>query len=52
MRRFKRMEIKLLGMRLENFMCYVDTEFNFFHLTKILAENGRGKSSIVLLYVE
>lgn len=41
------MEIKLLGMRLENFMCYVDTEFNFFHLTKILAENGRGKSSIL-----
>lgn len=41
------MEIKLLGMRLENFMCYVDTEFNFFRLTKILAENGRGKSSIL-----
>lgn len=41
------MEIKLLGMRLENFMCYVDTEFSFFHLTKILAENGRGKSSIL-----
>lgn len=44
------MEIKLLGMRLENFMCYVDTEFNFFHLTKILAENGRGKSSIVTAF--
>lgn len=41
------MEIKLLRMRLENFMCYVDTEFSFFHLTKILAENGRGKSSIL-----
>mgnify|MGYP002768550977 CR=1 FL=1 len=41
------MEIKLLGMRLENFMCYVDTEFSFFQLTKILAENGRGKSSIL-----
>lgn len=45
------MEIKLLGMRLENFMCYVDTEFNFFHLTKILAENGKGKSSIVTAYL-
>ena len=45
------MEIKLLGMRLENFMCYVDTEFNFFQLTKILAENGRGKSSIVTAYL-
>ena len=44
------MEIKLLGMRLENFMCYVDTEFSFFHLTKILAENGRGKSSIVTAF--
>lgn len=44
------MEIKLLRMRLENFMCYVDTEFSFFHLTKILAENGRGKSSIVTAF--
>ena len=44
------MEIKLMGMKLENFMCYVDTEFNFFHLTKILAENGRGKSSIVTAF--
>lgn len=44
------MEIKLLGMRLENFMCYVDTEFSFYQLTKILAENGRGKSSIVTAF--
>lgn len=44
------MEIKLLRMRLENFMCYVDTEFSFFQLTKILAENGRGKSSIVTAF--
>lgn len=44
------MEIKLLGMRLKNFMCYVDTEFSFFQLTKILAENGRGKSSIVTAF--
>lgn len=44
------MEIKLLGMRLENFMCYVDTEFSFFQLTKILAENGKGKSSIVTAF--
>lgn len=44
------MEIKLLGMRLENFMCYVDTDFSFFQLTKILAENGRGKSSIVTAF--
>ena len=44
------MEIKLLGIRLENFMCYVDTEFSFFQLTKILAENGRGKSSIVTAF--
>lgn len=44
------MEIKLLRMRLKNFMCYVDTEFSFFQLTKILAENGRGKSSIVAAF--
>lgn len=44
------MEIKLLRMRLENFMCYVDTEFSFYQLTKILAENGRGKSSIVTAF--
>lgn len=44
------MEIKLLRMRLENFMCYVDTEFSFFQLTKILAENGKGKSSIVTAF--
>lgn len=44
------MEIKLLEMRLENFMCYVDTEFSFYQLTKILAENGRGKSSIVAAF--
>lgn len=31
---------------LENFMCYVHAEFDFFKITKIMAENGEGKSTI------
>lgn len=30
----------------ENFMCYVHAEFDFFKITKIMAENGEGKSTI------
>lgn len=32
---------------LENFMCYAHAEFDLFSLTKIMARNGVGKSSIV-----
>ena len=32
---------------LENFMCYAHAEFDFFEITKIMARNGVGKSSIV-----
>lgn len=32
---------------LENFMCYAHAEFDLFTLTKIMARNGVGKSSIV-----
>lgn len=32
---------------LENFMCYAHAEFDFYALTKIMARNGVGKSSIV-----
>ena len=32
---------------LENFMCYAHAEFDLFALTKIMARNGVGKSSIV-----
>ena len=32
---------------LENFMCYAHAEFDFYAITKIMARNGVGKSSIV-----
>lgn len=44
------MRIKLLKIIVENFMCYAHEEFNFFDLTKILAMNGKGKSSIATAY--
>jgi DNA repair exonuclease SbcCD ATPase subunit len=44
------MKIKLLKIILENFMCYAHEEFDFFDLTKIVAMNGKGKSSIATAY--
>lgn len=43
--------MKVLGMVLENFMCYASAEFNFFDITKIMAKNGKGKSSIATAYM-
>lgn len=43
--------MKLLSMSLENFMCYASAEFNFFDITKIMAKNGKGKSSIATAYM-
>ena len=43
--------IKLLGISVENFMCYAQEDFNFYDLTKIMAENGKGKSSIFNAYM-
>lgn len=40
------MKIFLKKAVLENFMCYVHAEFDFFKITKIMAENGEGKSTI------
>lgn len=40
------MNIKLLNIEVENFMCYAHAEFDFFKITKIMAENGEGKSAI------
>lgn len=40
------MRIKLLNIEVENFMCYAHAEFDFFKITKIMAENGEGKSTI------
>lgn len=43
--------MKVLRMVLENFMCYASAEFNFFDITKIMAKNGKGKSSIATAYM-
>lgn len=36
---------------LENFMCYTHAEFDFFEITKIMAKNGIGKSTIATAYL-
>ena len=36
---------------LENFMCYAHAEFDFYSITKIIAENGIGKSTIAMAYL-
>lgn len=36
---------------LENFMCYAHAEFDFYSITKIIAENGIGKSTIATAYL-
>lgn len=41
------MRATLKKIVLENFMCYAHAEFDLFALTKIMARNGVGKSSIV-----
>jgi DNA repair exonuclease SbcCD ATPase subunit len=36
---------------LENFMCYANRTFDFYDITKIMAENGVGKSTIATAYL-
>ena len=36
---------------LENFMCYAHAEFDFCAITKIMAKNGKGKSTIATAYL-
>lgn len=36
---------------LENFMCYAHAEFDFYTITKIMAKNGKGKSTIATAYL-
>lgn len=45
------MNIKLLNMKLENFMCYASKNFDFYAITKIMAKNGVGKSTIATAYL-
>lgn len=45
------MKIFLKKVVLENFMCYAHAEFDFYAITKIMAENGVGKSTIATAYL-
>lgn len=45
------MNIKLLNMRVENFMCYASKDFDFYAITKLMAKNGVGKSTIAAAYL-
>ena len=36
---------------LKNFMCYAHAEFDFYAITKIMAKNGKGKSTIATAYL-
>lgn len=36
---------------LENFMCYAHAEFDFYAITKVMAKNGKGKSTIATAYL-
>ena len=41
----------LKKVALENFMCYAHAEFDFYAITKIIAKNGKGKSTIATAYL-
>ena len=41
----------LKKVTLENFMCYAHAEFDFYAITKIMAKNGKGKSTIATAYL-
>lgn len=45
------MKIRLLKVIVENFMCYAHAEFDFYAITKIMAKNGIGKSTIATAYL-
>lgn len=45
------MRATLKRVVLENFMCYAHAEFDFYAITKIVAKNGVGKSTIATAYL-
>lgn len=45
------MKIFLKKAVLENFMCYASRTFDFYDITKIIAKNGIGKSTIATAYL-
>lgn len=44
-------KITLNKVVLENFMCYAHAEFDLYAITKIMAKNGKGKSTIATAYL-
>lgn len=45
------MKITLKSITVENFMCYANHTFKLFDITRIMAKNGTGKSSIATAYL-
>lgn len=45
------MRAALKKVVLENFMCYAHAEFDFYAITKIMAKNGKGKSTVATAYL-
>jgi DNA repair exonuclease SbcCD ATPase subunit len=45
------MRATLKKIVLENFMCYAHAEFDFYAITKIMAKNGKGKSTVATAYL-
>lgn len=45
------MKIKLKSLSVENFMCCASRTFDFYDITKIIAKNGIGKSTIATAYL-
>jgi chromosome segregation ATPase len=45
------MRATLKRVVLENFMCYAHADFDFYAITKIMAKNGKGKSTIATAYL-
>lgn len=45
------MRATLKRVVLENFMCYAHAEFDFYAITKIMAKNDKGKSTIATAYL-
>lgn len=45
------MRATLKRVVLENFMCYAHAEFDFYDITKIIAKNGVGKTTIATAYL-
>lgn len=43
--------MELKKVVLENFMCYAHAGFDFYAITKIMAKNGKGKSTIATAYL-